>query len=76
MFSSSYIDKSKFEQLLSESEELFYYGYWEYEKVLKYDDLFSKYFRNQFKLDRILKSIKKEFSKYKPFKKQKILNYL
>lgn len=69
------IDKNRFSEILKEQGELFYYDYFEYEKLIKYDDIWKKYRSNQFKFERTMKSIKKEFKKYKSFKNQKVLNY-
>jgi len=70
------IDRNKFDEIISQVGELFYYGYYEYEKVIKYQDVWSNYIDNKFKFEKVMKSVKKEFAKYRPFKKQKTLNYL
>jgi hypothetical protein len=51
VFSGAYIDKAVYDYLI-ETYKGEIYGYWDYEKVIKYDDLRKKYFRQQTYFDR------------------------
>lgn len=80
VFTGAYVDKNKLKELLEEKGELFYYDYREYEKVLKYDDVWRKRFDVERKLERHKKSLIKQCKllskKLKPFKNQIFINKL
>lgn len=74
VYTSCFVDMESLNNLLKD-KELFYYDYYDYEKVINYKSLQTKYFKLSLKYDRTMKAIKKQFKKYAPLKKQILLNY-
>lgn len=72
------VDKTKFESILKESGDLFYYGYYDYEKVLKYQEMWSSNYDKIVKLEKDKKNLINQCkilsNKLKYFKNQIIID--
>lgn len=80
VFSGATVDNNTFELILEESGELFYHDYYDYEKILRYDDLRNKSYYKERNLERhkksLIKQCKRLAERLKPFKNQILINKL
>lgn len=73
VYSGATADIGKFQELIKSAGELYYHDYSDYEKILKYQDVWDKRWEEVRKLDKIIKNLRKDkailISKVKNFSK-------
>lgn len=53
-------DIVQFNKLLNDTDELFYYDYYDYEKILKYQDVWNRRFEIERELNKVIKKLSKD----------------
>ncbi len=73
VYTGSAVDKNKFKELIESSGDLYYHDYYDYEKILKYQEAWDKRWEEDKKLNNIIKNLRKDkeilISKIKSFAK-------